>query len=99
MSTTPCPDLVDAERLFIDNFALLDYLIRGFARHHGLSASAADELVGAVRLTLVADDYAVLRRYQGRCSLRTYFLVLAERQLRAIRRTARGRTAPTSFES
>lgn len=70
---------VDYERLLVDNLGLVDQVIRTLARRHRLSAEEAEELGGAIRLKLVDGDYDVLRRFEGRCSLRTYLTAVVHR--------------------
>ncbi|MDP1570944.1 MAG: sigma-70 family RNA polymerase sigma factor [Vicinamibacterales bacterium] len=50
-------------------------------RRHRLPADQAEEFTSRFHLKLVDDDYAVLRRFQGRSSLRTYLVAVAERLL------------------
>jgi len=49
------------------------------ARGQMLDASTREDMVAEVFLTLIANDYAVLRRFQRNCSLATYLTVIARR--------------------
>ncbi|MBN1591152.1 MAG: sigma-70 family RNA polymerase sigma factor [Pirellulales bacterium] len=49
------------------------------ARSVRLTAEDRDDLCAEVFLTLIRDDYAVLRRFRGQSSLATYLTVIARR--------------------
>lgn len=49
------------------------------ARSVRLSAEDCDDLCAEVFLRLIKDDFAVLRRFRGRCSLATYLTVVSRR--------------------
>ena len=49
------------------------------ARGIQLDQATRDDLVAEVFLTLVANDFAVLRRFRRNCSLATYLTVVARR--------------------
>lgn len=49
------------------------------ARGATLDTASRDDLVAEVFLTLVADDFAVLRRFRRNCSLATYLTVISRR--------------------
>ena len=67
---------------FVDRFmGLVVHVINhtAQARSLRLSADDRDDLTGEVFLTLVKDDFAVLRRFRGKSSLATYLTVVARR--------------------
>lgn len=70
---------MDYERLFLDNLDLVDQVVRGLVRRHRLSPDEIEDLRGAVRLKLIDKQYDVLRRFQQRCSLRTYLTTVVHR--------------------
>jgi RNA polymerase sigma factor for flagellar operon FliA len=65
--------------LLLANLDLLRELVRSQARRHGLSDEDRDELESYVRLRLVEHDYAILRRFEGRSTLRTYLTIVIQR--------------------
>lgn len=81
ITTTPGYASADAERLYQQSVGLLDQVVGGIARRHGLSADEASGFSGAMRRSLVANDYEMLRRFRGRSTLRTYLIVVSERHL------------------
>jgi len=54
------------------HYALVLRLVRGIAQQRRLSRDEADELRSLVHLKLVENDFAVLRKFEGRSSLSTY---------------------------
>jgi RNA polymerase sigma factor (sigma-70 family) len=65
--------------LLLANLDVLRELVRSQARRYGLSDEDRDELEAYVRLRLVENDYSILRRFEGRSSLRTYLTVVIQR--------------------
>lgn len=70
---------VDYQRLLLDHLDLIDHIVRTTGRRRHLSAAEQEDFGGFVRLRLVDDDYAVLRKFQNRSSLRTYLAAVIER--------------------
>ena len=69
---------MDYQRLLLEHLALIDQIVRTTGRRRHLSREQED-FAGYVNLRLIEDDYAVLRRFQGRSSLRTYLIAVIER--------------------
>jgi RNA polymerase sigma factor (sigma-70 family) len=65
--------------LLLANLDVLGELVRSQARRYGLSDEDRDELESYVRLRLLDNDYSILRRFEGRSSLRTYLTVVVQR--------------------
>ena len=70
---------MDYQRLFLENLALVDQTVRFVARRHRLSGEELEELASSVHVKLLENDYAVLRKFQGRSSLRTYLTAVITR--------------------
>lgn len=67
---------------FVDRFlGLVVHVVNHTANARGLSIdqSTREDLVSDVFLTLIASDYAVLRRFRRNCSLATYLTVISRR--------------------
>lgn len=75
----PRPDLVDYQRLLIDHLDLINQIARTTGRRRHLSPAEREEFASLVRFRLVEDDYAVLRKFQGRSTLWTYLATVIER--------------------
>jgi len=70
---------VDYQRLFLDNLDLIDRIARTAGRRRHLSPPEQEDLSGVVRLRLIADNYAVLRKFQNRSTFWTYLSSVIER--------------------
>lgn len=86
---------VDLEQLFLENLALIDQVVHGLARRHRLAADESEELRDAVRLKLIENDYEVLRRFEHRCSLRTYLRTVVTRHFLDQRNAQWGKWRPS----
>jgi len=75
---SPIQIRVNYQRLFLEHLDLIDQIVRTTGRRRHLSAEQ-EEFAGFVRLRLIENDYAVLRKFQNRSSLRTYLAAVIER--------------------
>ena len=75
----PTPNRDAYESLFISCLGTIESIVRALARRHRLSADDAADLCSVCQLRIMADDYAVLRQFQMRSSLRTYLTVVVRR--------------------
>lgn len=70
---------MDYQRLLIDHLDLIGQIVRTTGRRRHLSAPEREDFAGYVHLRLIEDDYAILRKFQNRSSLRTYLAMVIER--------------------
>lgn len=70
---------MDYQRLFLDNLDLIDQIVRTTGRRRHLSPTEQEDLAGSVRLRLIEDNYAVLRKFQNRSTFWTYLASVIER--------------------
>jgi RNA polymerase sigma factor (sigma-70 family) len=73
--------LADARELLVSNLALIERVVAFTCRRHGLKVDETEEFGGVVRLKLVENDYAVLRKFEGRSSFATFVTVVIHRML------------------
>jgi RNA polymerase sigma-70 factor (ECF subfamily) len=67
---------------FVDRYLnLVMYVVQQTARRRNIELQPSDEteFVNDVFLTILKDDFALLRRFAGNCSLATYLTILARR--------------------
>lgn len=74
---------------------LVDEIVRALRRRHRVSGEEAEELASCARLKLVEQDHAVLRKYTGASSLRTYLVTVLTRLLLDQRRKRWGKWRPS----
>lgn len=89
----------DARRLFVENANLLEEIAASVARRHALATDEVARFGDALRAEIAADDYARLRQFRGRSTLRTYLLVIAEQLCRARRFVTASSTSRAPRES
>lgn len=70
---------MDLEAFFLAHLDLIEGVIRWVSRRHRLSPGDADEFGAHARLRLIDRDYEILRRFEGRSSLRTYLTTVIQR--------------------
>ena len=87
---------MDAERLFLDNLALIDRIVAATCRRHRLSAEETEDFGSSVKLKLIANDYEVIRAFQGRCSLAGYLTAVIQRAFIDHRNHLWGRWRPSA---
>lgn len=66
------------QRLLLEHLELIDQIVRTTGRRRHLSTEQED-FAGFVRLRMVEDNYAILRKFQNRSSLKTYLVTVVER--------------------
>jgi DNA-directed RNA polymerase specialized sigma24 family protein len=80
MATLPNPpDDLTPEQLFLGHLKLIEEIIAHSCRRSHFSPQDTEDFGGLVKLKLIDDDYAIIRQYQGKCSMRTYLAVVIKR--------------------
>jgi RNA polymerase sigma factor (sigma-70 family) len=64
--------VTSAEKLFLDNLKLVERIVAWACRTHYCRGEEAEEFAARVKVKLIEDDYAVLRKYSGKSTLKTY---------------------------
>jgi RNA polymerase sigma factor (sigma-70 family) len=84
------------EKLFVASLPLIQRVVGTIAAQRRLSADEAEEFGAVVQLRIIRDDYAVFRKFQGRCTLRTFLGVVIPRMFLDYRDTQWGRWRPSA---
>jgi RNA polymerase sigma factor for flagellar operon FliA len=84
------------EDLFLSELATIERIVGWVCARHHVSATDADDIASHVKLRIIEDDYALLRKFQGRSSLRTYLTIVIERLFLDYRITAWGKWRPSA---
>lgn len=74
--------VLEARELLVDNLEVIERAIRFAAHRHRLTPSDAEEFSAVVKLGLAENDYAELRRFDGRSSFRTFISIVVQRMAR-----------------
>ncbi len=85
------------EELFSQHFRQIEGIVRGVAAQHRLSADDRQELHSLVMLKVARDDFAILRRFQGKSRWSTYLTVITQRLLLDRRVKEWGRWRPCAL--
>lgn len=67
------------QRLLLDHLSLVDQIVRTTGRRRHLATPELEDFSSFVRLRLIENDYAILRKFQNRSSLWTYLSAVIER--------------------
>jgi RNA polymerase sigma factor (sigma-70 family) len=86
----------EGQALLLAHLEVVERAITFVCRRHHLSSAEADDFASLVKLKLVEDDYSVLRKFQGRSSIRTYLAVVIQRLFLDYRISAWGKWRPSA---
>src|SRR5215204_662680 len=86
----------DYEAFFLSNLTLIDQVVASVARRHRLMSADVEDFRSTVYVRLIQNDYAALRKYEGRSSLRTYLTSVIGRLLLDQRNSTWGKWRPSA---
>jgi RNA polymerase sigma factor (sigma-70 family) len=86
----------DAAEMFAAHLSIVKCVIASVARRHRLSADDTEEFTSVVYVKLIEHDYAILRKFGRRSSLRTYLTTVVQRLLLDHRVTQWGKWRPSA---
>lgn len=72
---------MNARQFLEDNLAVVDRVVAYTCRAQRLDDAEAEEFASVVKLRLVENDYAIVRKFAGRSSFGTYLAVVVQRML------------------
>src|SRR5215472_1056914 len=87
--------MTPSQQLFLTNLPTIEALVQMVARQQRMSWAEAEEFASIVRLRLIENDYAILRKFRGGSTLRTYLTVVIARQALDYRDACWGRWRPS----
>jgi RNA polymerase sigma factor for flagellar operon FliA len=88
--------VVDPERTFLDNLAVIDRVIDIIVRRHVLARADKDEFTSRAHAHIIEENYAVLRKFGGKSSLATYLSVVLGNLFVDYRNSTWGRWRPSA---
>jgi RNA polymerase sigma factor for flagellar operon FliA len=96
MAPAPASRSESGEAVFLSHLATIERISAFVCSRHYVPAADADDFASHVKLKLIEDDYAILRKFEGRASLRTYLTIVIERLYLDYRISAWGKWRPSA---
>lgn len=90
-SPVAIPEPSSLEQEFLAHLPFIERATSYVARTNHLSSQDAQDFASCVKVKLIEDDYAVLRKFQGRSSLRTFLGVVIQREFIEFQRQRLGK--------
>ena len=87
---------MDAEDLYRQHLTHIERIAASVCRRHGVTDHDAEDFASDVRLKLCEDDYATIRKFQGRSSFTTYLTVVINKAFLDHRRHLWGKWTPST---
>jgi RNA polymerase sigma factor for flagellar operon FliA len=85
------PDPQNPENLFLKNLGWINRVAAMTCSQHGVLGAEAEDFASSIRLKLMEDDYAIIRKHRGEAALTTYLATVVVRQFHNHLREKRGR--------
>src|SRR5262245_43748887 len=82
--------------LFVSQLDLIERVIAFVCARHHVGGADAEDFGSFVKLKFVESDYAVLAKFEGRSSLRTYLTIVIQRLFLDYRNSAWGKWRPSA---
>ena len=67
---------MDPRQVYVDHLGAIDRIAESLCRRNGIHGADAEDFASDVKLKLLQDDYAVLRKHRGTCSIQTFLTVV-----------------------
>ncbi len=84
------------EEVFLANLELIDRFARSACRRFRMEPADAEDFTSALKLRLIENDYAILRKFEGRSSLSTFLHIVVQRFSLDYRNREWGRWRPSA---
>lgn len=88
--------VMNSRELFESSLSTIDEVVASVCRRARLRGADAEDFASSVRVHLLEDDCAILRKYEGRSSLAGYLTVVISRMLSDERERTMGRWYPST---
>ncbi|HEV2734967.1 MAG TPA: sigma-70 family RNA polymerase sigma factor [Longimicrobiaceae bacterium] len=85
------------ETTLLAHLELLERIIASICRRHALVGDEADDFASWAKAKLIENDYAIIRKFQGRSSISTYLTVVVANLFRDFRTQHWGRWRPSAM--
>lgn len=85
-----------AEALFLANLEWIERSTASLCRRYGLNGDEAEDVCSWVKLKIIDENYAPIRKFRGDSSIRTYLVVVVAALVRDYRASHWGRWRPSA---
>ncbi len=86
----------DCRRLLLERLDFIERTVTAVARRNAMSPWERDDLAGRVKLRLISNDYAILRKFEGKSRLTTYLTTVIQNLFRDFRIQQWGKWRPSA---
>jgi RNA polymerase sigma factor for flagellar operon FliA len=84
-------DQLNPEAILVDNLGHIEKVAAVACRQHGLFGAEAEDFASWLKMRLIEDDYAAIRKFRAEAGIRTYLTTVVMRQFTAYWREQHGR--------
>jgi RNA polymerase sigma factor (sigma-70 family) len=88
--------VMDPRQLYIEHLDTINRIAESLCRRNGIRGADAEDFASDVRLKLLQDDHAVLRKYRGASSTKTFLTVVISNLFRDHRIRMWGKWRPSA---
>ncbi len=92
----PTHSVLDPRQWYVEQLDVINRIASSVCRRNGVQGADAEDFVSDVRLKLLQDDYAVLRKYRGASSQTTFLTVVISNLFRDHRIKHWGKWRPSA---
>jgi RNA polymerase sigma factor for flagellar operon FliA len=85
------PDRLESESLFLEHLRHVERVAEMTCDGHGVRGAEAEDVVSWIKLKLMENDYAIIQRFRGESTIKTYLATVVSRQFYEYWRARRGR--------
>ncbi len=71
---------MDAEAFYRQHLTIIGQIAESICRRNGVNHHDAEDFASDIKLRLCDDDYAVIRKFQGKASFVTYLTVVINKR-------------------
>lgn len=89
-------DQLNPEAILVEHLGYIEKVAFVTCRQSGLHGADAEDFASWLKIRLMEDDYAVIRKFRGESKITTYLGMVVTRQLFAYLREVRGRWRPSA---
>ena len=87
---------MDPRQVYVEHLDVINRIAESLCRRNGVRGADAEDFAADVRLKLLQDDYAVLRKHRGQSSITTFLTVVISNQFRDFRIKTWGKWRPSA---